>query len=66
MDQRCSGPIPLSLAALRERRRDDRDPDDVTKKKPEASAETDAANEVVWLAREQGLSLTGPVSCLSS
>ena len=34
--------------------------DDVTTKKPEASAEADAARELVRLAREQGLSLTGP------
>ena len=32
----------------------------VTKKKPEASAEQVAAEELVRLAREQGLSLTGP------
>ena len=34
--------------------------DDVTNKKPEASAEAEAAIELVRLAREQGLSLTGP------
>ena len=32
----------------------------VTKKKPEASAEQVAAEELVRQAREQGLSLTGP------
>jgi len=32
----------------------------VTKKKPEASAEQQAAVELVRRAREQGLSLTGP------
>jgi hypothetical protein len=34
--------------------------DDVTNKKPEAPAEAEAAKEPVRLAREQGLSLTGP------
>ena len=36
--------------------------DDVTarKKKPEPSAEAQAAAELVRLAKEQGLSLTGP------
>ncbi len=34
--------------------------DDVAKKKPEASAEELAAKELVRLARNQGLSLTGP------
>jgi putative transposase len=34
--------------------------DDVTKKKPEPSAEAEAATELVRRAREQGLSLTGP------
>ena len=34
--------------------------DAVPKKKPEPSAEELAALELVWLAREQGLSLTGP------
>src|SRR4051812_27042573 len=34
--------------------------DDVAKKKPEPSAEELAAKELVRLAREQGLSLTGP------
>ena len=34
--------------------------DDVAKKKPEQSAEQQAAAELVRLAREQGLSLTGP------
>ena len=36
--------------------------DDVTprKKKPEPSAEAAAASELVRLAKEQGLSLTGP------
>jgi putative transposase len=34
--------------------------DDVTTKKPDASAEAQAARELVRLAREQGLSLTGP------
>ena len=34
--------------------------DDVTNKKPEASAEAKTAKELVRLAREQGLSLTGP------
>jgi putative transposase len=34
--------------------------DDVAKKKPEPSAEQQAATELVRLAREQGLSLTGP------
>ena len=34
--------------------------DDVTKKKPEPSAEQLAAIELVRLAKEQGLSLTGP------
>src|SRR4051812_18666696 len=33
---------------------------DMTKKKPESSAEEVAAEELVRLAREQGLSLTGP------
>ena len=32
----------------------------VTKKKPEATAEQQAAEELVRRAREQGLSLTGP------
>jgi transposase-like protein len=34
--------------------------DDVARKKPEPSAEQQAATELVRLAREQGLSLTGP------
>jgi putative transposase len=34
--------------------------DDVTDKKPEPTAEAEAARELVRLAREQGLSLTGP------
>ena len=34
--------------------------EDVAKKKPEPSAEQEAANELVRLAKEQGLSLTGP------
>ena len=34
--------------------------DDVTKKKAEQSAEQRAAVELVRLAQEQGLSLTGP------
>jgi putative transposase len=34
--------------------------EDVAKKKPEPSAEQQAATELVRLAREQGLSLTGP------
>ena len=34
--------------------------DDVAKKKPEPSAEQQAAAELVRLAKEQGLSLTGP------
>jgi hypothetical protein len=34
--------------------------DGVTTKKPDASAEAEAARELVRLAREQGLSLTGP------
>ncbi len=34
--------------------------DDVTNKKPEALAEAETAKELVRLAREQGLSLTGP------
>src|ERR1700751_1724552 len=34
--------------------------EDVAKKKPEASAEAQAAAELVRLAKEQGLSLTGP------
>ena len=34
--------------------------DDVTKRKPEPSAEQLAADELVRQAREQGLSLTGP------
>ncbi len=34
--------------------------DDVTNKKPEASAEAEAAKELVRLTRERGLSLTGP------
>ena len=34
--------------------------DDVTKKKAEQSAEQKAAVELVRLAQEQGLSLTGP------
>ncbi len=34
--------------------------DVVPKKKPEPSAEETAAKELVRLAREQGLSLTGP------
>jgi putative transposase len=34
--------------------------DDVAKKKPEPSAEQQAATELVRLAKEQGLSLTGP------
>ena len=44
----------------RERCRDDRDTRDVTKKKPEPTAEQVAAEELVRRAREQGLSLTGP------
>jgi len=34
--------------------------DDVTNKKPEALAEAETAKELVRLAWEQGLSLTGP------
>jgi transposase-like protein len=34
--------------------------DDVTNKKAEPTAEAEAAQELVRLAREQGLSLTGP------
>ena len=34
--------------------------DDVTNKKPEAPAEAETAKELARLAREQGLSLTGP------
>jgi len=34
--------------------------DDVAKKKPEPSAEQQTAAELVRLAKEQGLSLTGP------
>ena len=34
--------------------------DGVTNKKPEPTAEAEAARELVRLAREQGLSLTGP------
>ena len=34
--------------------------DDVTNKKAEPTAEAEAARELVRLAREQGLSLTGP------
>ena len=34
--------------------------EDVTRKKPEPSAEQAAAEELVRRAREQGLSLTGP------
>ena len=43
-------------------------PKDVTKKKEpsEESAEQQAATELVRLAKEQGLSLTGPDGCLSS
>lgn len=37
--------------------------DAVPKKKPEPSADEVAARELVRLAREQGLSLTGPDSC---
>jgi len=33
---------------------------DMTKKKPDPSAEETAAKELVRLAKEQGLSLTGP------
>lgn len=41
--------------------------DDVTKKKQaEQSAEQQAAVELVRLAQEQGLSLTGPMGCSSS
>ncbi len=40
---------------------------DVTKRKPvEQSAEQQAATELVRLAREQGVSLTGPDGLLSS
>jgi putative transposase len=35
-------------------------PDDVTSKKAEPGAEAEAARELVRLARERGLSLTGP------
>jgi len=39
--------------------------DDVMKKiKPEPTAEQQAAEELVWRAREQGLSLTGPEGLL--
>jgi transposase-like protein len=34
--------------------------DDVTNKKAEPAAEAEAARELVRMAREQGLSLTGP------
>ena len=38
--------------------------DDVTRsKRPEPTAEEAAATELVRLAREQGLSLTGPDGC---
>ena len=40
--------------------------DAVTKKKSEPCAEQQAAVELVRLAREQGLSLTGPKVCSSS
>jgi hypothetical protein len=41
--------------------------DDVTKKKAaEQSAEAQAAVELVRLANEQGLSLTGPMGCSHS
>ena len=38
--------------------------DDVAKKKPEPSAEQEAATELVRLAKEKGLSLTGPEGLL--
>ena len=40
--------------------------DDVTTKKAGPAAEAEAAKELVRLAREQGLSLTGPDGCSSS
>lgn len=40
--------------------------EDVTKKKSEPSEEAAAAAELVRLAMEQGLSLTGPTVCSSS
>ena len=40
--------------------------EDVAKKKPEPSAEQQAATELVRLAKEQGLSLTGPDGLLNS
>ena len=48
--------------AWRERCRDDRDTGrcDRRRSRPEPSAEQQAAAELVRLAREQGLSLTGP------
>ena len=50
------------MSAWRGRCRDDRDTGrgDPKKKKPEPSAEAEAAAELVRLAKEQGLSLTGP------
>lgn len=40
--------------------------DDVTKKKgPTASAEQQVAVELVWLAKERGLALTGPEGLLN-
>jgi len=40
--------------------------DDVTNKRPVATAEAAAAQELVRLARERWLSLTGPDGCRSS
>ena len=37
--------------------------DMTAKKKPEPSAEEAAAMELVRMAKEQGLSLTGPAGC---
>jgi hypothetical protein len=55
-----SGLITLDLRVWRDRCRDDRDTDGVTHKKPVPTAEAEAARELVRLAREQGLALTGP------
>jgi hypothetical protein len=40
--------------------------DDVTKKEAEPTAAERVAEELVARAREQGLSLTGPMGCSSS
>jgi hypothetical protein len=63
-----SGPITPGVMARRERCRDDRDTRrrDEEKDKPEPTAEQKVAEELVRRAREQGLSLTGPMGCSSS